>query len=402
MSKMTTFLSFDASSETATTPDVLKRLTALGEFAKKNFPQHEKKYHDQAQVPLDNLRNLYQQGWLQVSLPEKFGGLGSTILGRDNATYLQAIRTIARYSPGTAHCLQVHNHAVWALYEEGTPEQHERFLQPLVEKFSLASFIGSEPTLRPGANEFHTKAVSDNHGFRVSGKKYYATNGVEHGFGIVFTSLDGVIGMSNNHQMVLVTPDMDGVSQEHGWYQPSGMRVAESPQITLDNVYIPPSHILGTPGAYINNRWQGRMHLGFAANYLGTAEGIFLWAVEWIQQYEDKIADQYIQLHLGEIQTILLNAQIIFEHALKTWRNSDTVQAELVSMAAKATCARAAQDLTSTILRLVGSTALFDSYPVGRLSRDLQTHILHVGYDRTYQTLGLAALGKSFDSTRQK
>lgn len=54
------------------------------------------------------------------------------------------------------------------------------------------------------------------------------------------------------------------------------------------------------------------------------------------------------------------------------------------------------------MLRLVGSTALFDEHPLGRLSRDLQTHILHVGHDRTHQTLGQAAPGESFDSTRQK
>ena len=71
-------------------------------------------------------------------------------------------------------------------------------------------------------------------------------------------------------------------------------------------------------------------------------------------------------------------------------------------MAAKSVCAQSALQVAGTMGRLAGSTALFDDYPLARLIRDLQTHILHVGHDRTHQTIGQAALGQSFDSTRQR
>jgi hypothetical protein len=34
--------------------------------------------------------------------------------------------------------------------------------------------------------------------------------------------------------------------------------------------------------------------------------------------------------------------------------------------------------------------------------RDLQTHFLHVGHDRTSQIIGCAELGEVFDSTLQR
>lgn len=376
-------------------------LAALDTLVRERFAPRERDLHDRAALPLANLQDLHEAGWLRATLSSPQGG-GSHLRGADPATYLQAVRTVARVSPGTAHCLQVHNHAVWTLDELGTPQQRARFLSPLAEQLTLLSFLGSEPGLKLGASTFQTTATREAGGLRVRGRKFYATNGIDHGLGIVFASLAGVDGMAHNHQMVLVEPGMPGVREEAGWYQPGGMRVAASPQVVLDDVFVPDSHVLGAPGAYLAGRWQGRFHLGFTANYLGAAEGVFGWTLDWLRTLPDKLADPFVQAHVGEAQVALFAAQAAFERAIAAWRDADTVQAELASMAAKSVCAQSALQVAGTMGRLAGSTALFDDYPLARLIRDLQTHILHVGHDRTHQTIGQAALGQSFDSTRQR
>lgn len=386
-----------------TFPAVRRDLAALRALAEERFAPREAALHAQAALPLDNLRELHDDGWLRLTLPAALGGAGSHLGTDDPSTYLQAIRTVARISPGTAHCLQVHNHAAWTVLEAGTPEQHARFLAPLQHRLALFSFIGSEPGLQPGAPAFQTIATPHRDGgLHVHGQKQYATNGFAHGYGIVFASLAGVEGMAANHQMVIIEPGMPGVHQDDGWYQPGGMRVAASPRIRLDHVRIPATHVLGVPGEYIGGRWQGRFHLGFTANYLGMAEGIFAWSLAWLRQFPPRIADPFVQAHVGEVQVALQAAAASLEHAIEVWRAGDAVQAELVSMAAKSSCAQAATLAAERLGRLAGSTALFDEHPLGRLIRDLQTHILHVGHDRTHQTIGAAALGQSFDSTRQR
>ncbi len=380
-----------------------ERLTQLDALARSRFAPRERESHEQAALPLANLQDLHDAGWLRLTLPTALGGSHSHLHNPDDAgTFLQAVRTVARISPGTAHCLQVHNHAAWTIAELGTPEQHRRFLQPMRERLQLASFIGSEPGLRLGASAFQTRAEPTPDGLLVDGRKQYATNGVRHGLGIVFTSLAGIDGMAQNHQMVIVEAGMPGVTEQVGWYRPSGMRVAESPQIVLDQVRVPHSHVLGPPGAYLTGRWQGRFHLGFTANYLGAAEGVFDWSLEWLRQMPDKLGDPFVQAHVGEARVALHAASAAFEQAIEVWRAGDAVRAELVSMAAKSTCAQAALLVAGHMGRLAGSTALFDDYPLGRLIRDLETHILHVGHDRTHQTIGQAALGQAFDSTRQR
>jgi alkylation response protein AidB-like acyl-CoA dehydrogenase len=78
------------------------------------------------------------------------------------------------------------------------------------------------------------------------------------------------------------------------------------------------------------------------------------------------------------------------------------VEAELASMRAKSICAHAALEVSHSLLMLAGSTALFDEFPLARMIRDLNTHILHVGHDRTHQIIGSAVLGETFDSTLQR
>ena len=71
-------------------------------------------------------------------------------------------------------------------------------------------------------------------------------------------------------------------------------------------------------------------------------------------------------------------------------------------MSAKSAAAHAAFKLTQAVIHACGATAQFDEHPLGRYVRDLETHVLHAGHDRTAQILGQADLGEVFDSTLQR
>jgi alkylation response protein AidB-like acyl-CoA dehydrogenase len=107
-------------------------------------------------------------------------------------------------------------------------------------------------------------------------------------------------------------------------------------------------------------------------------------------------------MRVGEVSTLLWGAQVAFETAINSWRDGNIVQSELLSMRAKSICAHAALQASQTLIMLAGSTALFDEFPLGRLVRDINTHILHVGHDRTASIIGAAELGETFDSTLQR
>jgi alkylation response protein AidB-like acyl-CoA dehydrogenase len=375
-------------------------LEELDKHAQTAFAPRERAYHANVSMPYENLKELHQRGLLTATVTSYMGGLGSNVMSDDPVTFIQALRIVARVSPGTAHCMQVQNHVAWAIDEIGTETQRQRFIAPMVKEMRLGSFVGSEAK-RTHMYSLNTTARRVDGGYVVTGQKNYASNGYEDGLAVIFASIEGETERTRAHLMVIVEPGMEGLSINHEWYRPSGMRVCPSPEITLDQVFVDDDHVLGAPGEYLTGRWQGRFHLGFAANYLGTIEGAYRWVLQVIRE-RGKGKDPFVQLRIGECQTRLYGAAMAFERALEQWRLGDVQAAELASIKAKALCAEAAKDVSHTLVALAGSTALFDEFPLGRLLRDLGTHILHVGHDKSSQIIGQAELGEIFDSTLQR
>lgn len=375
-------------------------LKELNDSVLPKFRAREQKTHDEASMPMENLQDLWDRGLLTATVKREHGGLGSNVCSDDPATFLQGIRTVARASPGTAHCMQVQNHVAWAIDEIGTAQQREMFIAPMMKSMKLASFVGSEAG-RKHMYVLKTTAKRVDGGYIVNGNKNYATNGFENGLAIIFASIEGETEYLKSHLMVIIEPGMKGVKANHDWYRPTGMRACPSPEIYLDNVFIPHTHVLGEPGTYPTGRWQGRFHLGFTANYLGAIEGAYEWVLQSLKE-RGRGKDPFVQMRIGEAQTQLYGAQVVFENAIESWTKGDVQQAELTSMKAKSICAHAALTMSHSLIMLAGSTALFDEFPLGRLVRDLNTHILHVGHDKTAQIIGAAQLGESFDSTLQR
>ncbi|MFA6264113.1 MAG: acyl-CoA dehydrogenase family protein [Pseudolabrys sp.] len=382
--------------------DALQRedIKDLAALSVDSFRPRGAKYDVNAEMPRENIQELFDRGWLTTTLPKSIGGKGSNLDSDDPATYLQALRVIARGCSSTAHCYQVQNHTAWAVHELGTEEQRERFVKPMFKKPTLSGFVGSEAK-RKHMYMMNTSLKKVDGGYIVNGEKNYATNGPMMSFAIIFAAIEGVNNYLDNHQMVIVEPDMKGVTIDNEWYRPNGMRAASSPVITLDNVFIPDSHVLGKPGDYPRGRWQGKFHLGFTANYLGTTEGMY----EWCKQYlvaRNRGQSDLIQLRMGEMKIALDAAAALFHDAIRAFKTRSVVEAELLSMSAKSTAAHVAFELSHKLIHAVGSTALFDEYPLSRYLRDLETHVLHAGHDRTAQIIGQAELGQTFDSTLQR
>lgn len=376
------------------------RMQELHDLAVTKFRARGRAYDKDCSMPMDNIRELHDRGWLMTTVSKERGGLGSNLDTDDPGTYLQALRTIAHGCSGTAHCYQVTNHTAWCLEHVGTERQKEKFLDPMRKKPFLGAFVGSEPT-RKHMYKMSTEAKKVDGGYVINGVKNYATNAAEMGFAIIFAAIEGIEDYNLNHQMFVIEPDMPGLTMDHTWYRPNGMRAAPSPIMTLKDVFVPDENVLGEPGAYPRQRWQGKFHLGFAANYLGTTEGMYEWYLDYVRN-KGRGKDAIIQLRTGEMKIELDAARSLFHQAIDSWKTRSVVEAELISMSAKSMAAHVAFKLSHMITHAAGSTALFEEFPLSRQIRDLETHVLHAGHDRTAQIIGQSQLGETFDSTLQR
>lgn len=355
---------------------------------------------EHATVPLDNLHALHERGLWHLTHSAALGGPDGSLHGRDPGLFLNVLRATCSGDGPTGHCLQLHNHALWQLQSIGTPAQIESIVKPALRRFSVFAAVGSEPG-RVNMYEMKTRATRVEGGWLVNGVKNFVTNGTIADLIITSVALEGVEGYFDNLQMMLIERGMPGVSWDDGWYRPHGMRSARSPILRLDNVFVPDSHVLGEPGDFARQRWQGRFHLGFAANYLGSIEGLYEWFVQY-QRGRNKAGDAYTQLRVGEARLRLDAAAALFEAAIAQWPGAEVVNAELMAMSAKSNAARAAYDVLQTIFYSAGATAQFDEHPLGRTARNIETFVVHAGHDRTAQIVGQSQLGTQFDSTLQR
>ncbi|MCF1449899.1 acyl-CoA dehydrogenase [Agrobacterium vitis] len=372
----------------------------LREIARTEFRARGGEAEQQGVVPVENLKTLHELGLWHASSSKALGGLGGALTGEDPGLFLKLLRIVCAGDSPTGHCFQLHNHALWQLETISTPAQIERFLKPKLEKFSVFAAVGSEPG-RVNMYEMKTRAKKVDGGWLINGVKNFVTNGTVADIIITSVAIEGADNYFDNLQMMLIEPTMDGVSFDDDWYRPHGMRTARSPIMKLDNVFVPDIHALGEPGAFARQRWQGRFHLGFAANYLGGIEGLYDWFLGYMRDRK-KAGDPVVQLRAGEMKIALDAAAALFEKAIDAWQNDNVVDAELISMSAKSGAARAAFTVAQSILYTAGATAQFEEHPLGRTLRNLETHVVHAGHDRTAQILGQAGLGASFDSTLQR
>lgn len=370
----------------------------VGFLAKERFAKRAGKCDREASTPVDNLRDLFERGFLALTICEEMGGGGSGAAGRDPLLYLLAIEQTATACMSTAQCLHIHLHGCHYVDNVCTPQQRKRILTPVLERGALLNATGSEPgrTSR-GLYTLITEAERVKGGYNLNGVKNYATLGAEAEFNIVFACMKDS-APPEGHIGVAIPRNSKGLTVVEGSWNPMGMRGATSPTLKLDNCFVAEENVLGPPGIYPRDRWQAKFHLSFAAQYLGGSEGIYNTLVEYLPK-RGTASDAYAQLRLGEIRIGIDSVRWLIYRAAWLWTQGDLQRAELFSMVAKHRAIDNAIIVMDKAAQIAGSSAFMADAPLSRFFRDMRIHTLHENLDRTAATLGQAALGQAFDTT---
>ncbi len=194
----------------------------------------------------------------------------------------------------------------------GTPEQKERYLQPLLqgELFSCYSMTephgGSDPTL------FTTRATKDGDEWVIQGWKYFSSNAKTAAFLIVMAVTDPEVSAYQGMSMFLVPTDTPGIKIErHIGLGGEPLGEGSHALIHYDDVHVPADALLGGEGqafAIAQTRLGGgRIHhamrtIGMAQKAIDAmceralsrkVQGGILADKQFVQGY---IADSYAQL----------------------------------------------------------------------------------------------------------
>lgn len=351
---------------------------------------------------MEMLRSLHEHHLLGLCVPEELGGGGSNIIfGKDPLAYLLVLEELARADMASAHCYQVHVHAVQMLAAAATREQQRRYFEPIIHAGEVISWTATEPGgSARGHYSMLTEARPTADGLSLTGIKTYATLGSVGSWNLIHGALPD-LPVPQNMIMVMIPRNAPGLVVDEGWWRPLGMRAAVSPRLELKEVKVPHHDIINDGGFYARGSYGSRWHLAFGMAHLGAARGIFDFVCEYLPR-RGTTANPHTQRAVGEMMMQIEAARCLLYQAASHWEGNDTRKAEQSSLMAKLFAMSIAEWITAEAIRVVGSTALLDEHPLSRQIRNIHMQSTHANLHNTAQSIGCAHLGLDYDSANQQ
>ena len=158
--------------------------TLLIELCEKEMRANAKRSDDELLFPRRNLELLGEHGFLALTVPEEYGGLGE-----NHVAYSMTCETIARYGcASTAMCYVMHIGAVNTIMLRPTPELVDKYIRPLgTGKIGTLSYSDPET----GSHFWYpisSGAERSNGGYKVRKKASWTTSAGFADFYVVQTT----------------------------------------------------------------------------------------------------------------------------------------------------------------------------------------------------------------------
>lgn len=370
-------VAFGLSPEAARLAD---RARALGQAV---FAGRAATYDREARFPVENYRDLHEAGLLGICVPRALGGAGA-----DYRTYAIVAAEIGRYCGATA--LSWNMHVCSTLWSGAIIDQldippderreHERRRATHYRRIVEEGKVYSQPFSEGGAAAaggaaFETRAVPVEGGWRVSGKKIFASlSGHADHYGILCTEIAEGEGASRRNTLYLAIPaDAPGVVVQGEW-DPLGMRGTVSRTLIFEDVFVAADAALMPRGAYMQaaNRWP-HMFLTLSPTYVGLAQAAYDFTVKYLRgempgtppvkrrQYPTK------QIAVAEMRIKLEGLKALWFQAVTEAGIDPSKDQVLRAWAAQYAVMEGAHDIARLAIRTCGGQAMLKSLPqIGR------------------------------------
>ena len=379
--------------------DQQRKLVGLAREVSRPFASRSLDYDRDAVFPTQNFQELRDAGLLAMTVPKRFGGQG---LWQDKnyVAYYLVLAEIARQCSSTAQLLQVHSHGVGIVAGLASEAQLKRYMPEVAEHGRLFASCGSEASQRKhGAEGFDATISRNGDHHLLSGFKGFASLASDADYYLIWTLVEGAAKMEDGMVFAVVPKGREGVRLENNW-DTFGMRSTVSWNIHLDKVRVAAEEIVGEPGDWVQ-RDPRTFTLGFAANHIGSAWGIFDYVAEYFSRREDLRAAATAMVEIGDAESRLQAAEALLLRAAWLWEKGDYEAAELASMRTLHMAKQAGIGLATKAFDLCGARSTFNDQKLGMFYRDMRTFTLHFREDRLLQMLSAALLGGEFHSKQR-
>ncbi len=338
--------------------------------------QRSERYDREASFPYENFADLRDAGFLALCIPESYGGLGGSF-----ATYGLVAEELGRHCGSTALAFNMHT-ATCLLAGQVADElelspadakllegRRERLFGDIVANHTVHSQPFSEGLSPDATRGFATTATAVDGGYRVNGRKIFASLSTSADIHNVACMVDG----DDRVRLLGVPADAEGLTVTGDW-DPLGMRGTISRTLELNDVFVPADNEWIPPGTF--NQMAGRwphfyMTLSFA--YLGVMGAISDFTADYLSGAVDgnSRAGQPQKEHLwAEIQLKHEQARALAYRAMNDAGPDPDAATVRRAWASMVTTMEGAPEMASAAIQACGGRSLLRPLPLERLYRD--------------------------------
>lgn len=341
---------------------------SVRDFVERELAPNAPEWEEAEAFPREVFGRAGEAGLFGLKYPEEVGGSGPDFLA--DAVVTEELSR-AR-SGGVSAALGAHKDlALLYLYNFGSPEQHARWLTPGIEGRLIGALGVTEPDAGSDVAGLKTSARRIDGGWVLNGTKIFITNGAWSDFVVVAAKTDpdaGHAGLS----LFVVEAETPGFNRRR--IQMLGWRPSQTGELTLTDVEVPDSHLLGEVGGGFkaimrNFAWERLvMALGAVAGAQLTYElarayvldrSVFGRPVGKFQIWRHRFADMATRIEAGRALTY---------HALRLHaEGADPIRE--VSMA-KLYTSELAVKVADECVQAHGGLGYMTEYPAQRALRD--------------------------------
>jgi alkylation response protein AidB-like acyl-CoA dehydrogenase len=255
---------------------------AAREFAEGEFtPERAMELDLNHEFPQDLYKKAGELGFIGLDYPEEIegGGLGVT----ENVL---VIEEFCKADSGIGMAIHLAYLPAKIVKLFGTPEQHVKYLKPLVHGDSISAVSFTESDHGSDLTRMDTTMEDKGDRFIINGTKIFTTNARYADFFIVLCQDDQEAKRGKGMSTLLVERNpstwLGGELEINEIPNKMGLRMTSSGELVFKNLEVPRENLLGEKGRGLMNILdfldESRIEIG--AQALGNAEGAFLRALD--------------------------------------------------------------------------------------------------------------------------
>ena len=330
------------------------------------------------EFPWEIVEELGELGLMGMPFPEEYGGAGL-----DYHAYPMALEEISRGSGGLGTIVAAHiSLAGNMIYEFGTEEQKQEYLEPLALGEDIGAFALSEPGAGSDVPAMDTTAEKNDDGYYIDGGKLWISNGSVADTVTVFAKTDPDAGNKGISSFIVRPEEDDGFIVE-GTEDKLGDKGCPTAELRFDDCFVPEDRLLGEEGdgfvQALKTLNGGRITI--AARSVGIAQAALDAALRYSQdreQFDQPISGfQSIQHKLADMDTKTRAARLLMHDAADRKIRGERYIKEAAQ--AKLFASEVSREVANEGIQIHGGYGYTKDFPAERYYRDAKLNEIYEG-----------------------